>query len=82
MELKFSEIACSCLLAHIYHTPGNFQGRNFRKLVKFCGENVREEPQTSKFTKVFSLESFPLYGINFVTKSDFTVDASSPLINA
>ena len=79
MELKFSEIACSCLLAHIYHTAGNFRGRNFRK---FRGENVHEEPQTSKFAKVFSLESFPLYGINFVTKSDFTVDASSPLINA
>ena len=33
---------------------------------KFRGENFREYPQNLKFTKVFSLKSFPLYGICMV----------------
>ena len=32
---------------------------------QFCRENFADSPKTTKFVKVFSLESFPLYGSLF-----------------
>ena len=46
-------LACAVPKDRVYHAP------------KFCRENLRKKPtKTIIFVKVFSLESFPLYGIS------------------
>ena len=53
----------------------NFRGENFRRLLTFAAPKDATPPnfvektftnghKTAKFAKVFSLESFPLYGIH------------------
>ena len=53
----------------IYHTAGNFQKRKLLRISRLCGYARNFSPDmaffsgTSKqFAKVFSRESFPLYG--------------------
>ena len=49
-----------------------------RHALKFRGENFRANShKTAKFAKVFSLESFPLYGIHAITIFHFSALVSS-----
>ena len=63
----------TCELHVPYHIVGNFRGRKLSRIARFCCAKGRHTPnftektfayshKTAKFAKVFSLESFPLYG--------------------
>ena len=68
---------------------GDFRGENYRGLLVFAGapkdatpSNFAEKTfanshKTAKFAKVFSLESFPLYGIHAITIFHFSALVSS-----
>jgi len=48
-----------------YHIAGNFRGRKLSWISRFCGYSRKFSPRKlyfHQFAKVFSLESFPLYG--------------------
>ena len=49
-----------------YHIAGNFRGRKLSRIGEntiFVEKTFVNSHKTAIFTKVFSLESFPLYGI-------------------
>ena len=58
-----TSVDCSLLLSQMTPRP------------KFCGDNFCYSHKTTKFIKVFSLKSFPLYGSSHV--SDFSYSIAS-----
>ena len=56
------------LIRRVYRIAGNFRGRKLSRIARlYCAKNATppnftNSHKTANFTKVFSLESFPLYG--------------------
>ena len=72
-RLHHHDITTIVELFVIYRTAGNFRGRKLSRIARFCRTKGCHDPnftkktfvyshKTAKFAKVFSFESFPLYG--------------------